>query len=181
MTYLHVKMFIFCASSMQLVLMGTVKSNNCKTGLLEAASRLILWENCTSNPTTNLWWKREILLKREIVFTPIKFVKKSYWSKGHHCTFIQRVARSEKQFSQRKQTLRSCWQVITYQVKPFLNNVSFCESFCSFKVGCFTAIKNASRFFFYGYSEVLTLKKWVKRDAWLVLNLYLDFHAYSNK
>ena len=118
---------------------------------------------------------------KQVVFTPIKFVKQSYWSKGHHCTFIQRVARSEKQFSQRKQTLRSCWQVITYQVKPFLNNVSFCESFCSFKVGCFTAIKNASRFFFYGYSEVLTLKKWVKRDAWLVLNLYLDFHAYSNK
>ena len=29
---------------------------------------------------------------------------------------------------------------ITYQVTPFLNNVSFFESFCSFKVGRFTAI-----------------------------------------
>ena len=37
--------------------------------------------------------------------------------------------------------------MILYQVTPFLNNVSFFESFCSFKVGCFTAKKNASRFF----------------------------------
>ena len=37
--------------------------------------------------------------------------------------------------------------MITYQITPFLNNVSFFESFCSFRVGCFTAIKNASRFF----------------------------------
>ena len=38
--------------------------------------------------------------------------------------------------------------MITYQITPFLNNVSFFESFCSFRVGCFTAIKNASRFSF---------------------------------
>ena len=36
---------------------------------------------------------------------------------------------------------------ITNQVTPFLNNVSFFESFCSFKVGRFTAIKKASRIF----------------------------------
>ena len=36
---------------------------------------------------------------------------------------------------------------ISYQVTPFLNNVSIFQSFCSFKVGCFTAIKKASRFF----------------------------------
>ena len=38
--------------------MGTIasvaKSSNCKTALLEATSRLILRENCTSNPITNL-------------------------------------------------------------------------------------------------------------------------------
>ena len=37
--------------------------------------------------------------------------------------------------------------MITYQVTPFLNNVSLFESFCSFKVGCFTAMKKASRYF----------------------------------
>ena len=36
---------------------------------------------------------------------------------------------------------------ISYQVTPFLNNVSIFQYFCSFKVGCFTAIKKASRFF----------------------------------
>ena len=36
---------------------------------------------------------------------------------------------------------------ITYQVTPFQNNVSFFESFCSLKVGRFTAIKKASRIF----------------------------------
>ena len=33
---------------------------------------------------------------------------------------------------------------ISYQVAPFLNNVSIFQSFCSFKVGCFTAINRAS-------------------------------------
>ena len=37
----------------------------------------------------------------------------------------------------------------SYQVTPFLNNASFFESFCSFKVGCFTAIKKASWFFLF--------------------------------
>ena len=37
--------------------------------------------------------------------------------------------------------------MITYQVKQFLNNITFFESFCFFKVECFTAIKKASRFF----------------------------------
>ena len=36
---------------------------------------------------------------------------------------------------------------ISYQVAPFLNNVSIFQSFCSFKVGCFTAIKRASWLF----------------------------------
>ena len=36
---------------------------------------------------------------------------------------------------------------ITNQFTPFLNNVSFFESFCSFNVGSFTAIKKASRIF----------------------------------
>ena len=43
---------------MQLVPQGTTvltaKTNYCKNPLLEAASRLILRKNCSSNPTTNL-------------------------------------------------------------------------------------------------------------------------------
>ena len=38
-----------------------------------------------------------------------------------------------------------------YLVTPFLNNVSFFEFFCSFKVGCSTTIKDASRFLFCYY------------------------------
>ena len=47
----------------------------------------------------------------------------------------------------RKTTFPKLLKMINYQVTPFLNNVSFFESFCSFKIGCFTAITNASRFF----------------------------------
>ena len=58
MLHLHVKMFIFYTSQMQLVPQGTTvltaKTNYCKNPLLEAASRLILRKNCSSNPTTNL-------------------------------------------------------------------------------------------------------------------------------
>ena len=36
---------------------------------------------------------------------------------------------------------------ISYQGTPFLNNVSIFQYFCSFKVGCFTAMRKASRFF----------------------------------
>ena len=66
--------------------------------------------------------------------------------------------------------------MIIYQVSQFLN-VSFFESFCSFKVGCLTVMTNTSR------SELNTEKhdQGVKRDAWLVLDLPLDFHANSNK
>ena len=78
----------------------TVKRNNFKTPLPEAASRLILRKNCSSNPTTNLQGK----CPTKAAFTPTKFAKQSYWSKTHYCAFMHRVARSGKQLSQRKQT-----------------------------------------------------------------------------
>ena len=79
--------------------MGTivlhVKKNNCKTPLPEAATKVILLQIYSRNG-------------QQRILTPIKFAKQSYWSKAHHCAFIHRVARSEKQVSQRKQTLRNC-------------------------------------------------------------------------
>ena len=36
---------------------------------------------------------------------------------------------------------------LLYHIPQFLKNICFFESFCSSKAGCFTAIKNASRFF----------------------------------
>lgn len=38
-------------------------------------------------------------------------------------------------------------EMLVTKVTPFLKNICFFDSFCSSKVGCFTAIKNASRFF----------------------------------
>ena len=77
---------------------------------------------------------------------------------------------------------------MTNQVTPFLNNVSFFESFCLFNVGRFTAIKKASMIFLLqlliGADIELSIEKHdqcVERDAWLVLNLCLDFHAHSNE
>ena len=93
----------------------------------------------------------QLLIYREnaqqVAITPIKFDKQSYWSKARHCTFIYRVARPKKEFV-------TIHQMIIHQVAPFLNNVSFFESFCSLKVGCFTAIKNASRVFFFFFLQL---------------------------
>ena len=48
--------------------------------------------------------------------------------------------------------------MITYQVTLFLNKVGFFEYFCSFKVGCFTAIKKASRFFLLRFFIVVDIR-----------------------
>ena len=116
-------------------------------------------------------------------FTPIRYGKQPYWCKACHCAFVHRVARCEKQLSQRKQNLISCLQKILYQFTPFLNNVRIFELFCSFKVGCL-----APGFSFCNYSEVLTSElsvekhdQGVESDDWLVLNVLLVFHIYSNE
>ena len=78
--------------------------------------------------------------------------------------------------------------MITYQVTPFVNNVTFFKSFFAFNVGWFTAIKKASKFFllglFIGADIDFPIEKHdlgVERDAWLFLNLFSHFLAHSDE
>ena len=130
----------------------------------------------------------QLLIYREnaqqVAFTPVKFDKQSYWSKARHCTFIYRVARSKKEFV-------IIHQMIINQVAPFLNNVSFFESFCSLKVGCFTATKNASRVFFFAiihrwWHEKFPLKNMIRvfKDMlgwfWIFVSIFMVISTINN-
>lgn len=108
----------------------------------EAASRAITRIKL-SKPTTNLQGNSQ-----KGPTASIKLTKKSYRSKALLRVFNYRVERCKKTaFPKKINSEKMFTNVFLYQITPFRSKVSFFEPFCSFKVGCFTAIKIPPGFF----------------------------------
>ena len=86
-------------------------------------------------------------------------------NQAHRCASKYTLASCGKQLSRRKQNQKNCLQNIFIWRRLFLRSISLFESFCWFKLGCLTAVKNNSSFFDLGifisaYTRTFHWKIW---------------------